>query len=669
MEGLKESNWVEGMEYSRNSKLKKMCKDDGTDATSTDHFKKSEISRTGGSILGLLEVVVKVGQIMGKDNVTISDSLVMVRGVWRLTGQKCLLIALYAPQDAKEKQMLWDYLQCGSSFTWCHKSTSKMSKLDRFLISENLLYSCPNINVITLDRYLSDHRPILLREAVFDYGPIPFKFFHHWLEMDGFIKVVEDAWREYAGEEPNAMRSMMAQYKSELEAIDSIIERGNEGEEEVNKRAEIINKILKTDKLHSMEIAQKAKVKWIIEGDENSSFFHGMLNKKRNILNIQGVMVDRVWLDNPNRTLSEDRVKEMECDVTNDEIKRAVWDCGTKKSPGPDGFTFGFFRRFWYLIQKDVNAAVRLISLIGSLYKIIAKILANRLVGVLGDIVNEVQSTFIADRQILDGPFILNEVIQCSTEEFQFGKGLKQGDPLSPFLFILTMESLHLSFQRIVDAVHVLECFYMASGLRISMSKSKIMGVNVDCDKVNRAAVRLGCLVLKTPFSYLGSIVGGHMSWKHTWNEIVERVKKRLSKWKMKTLSIGGRMTLVKSPFFDGHETNSKKASWVNWKKDLVSKDRGGLGISSLFAMNRGLMFKWVWRFLTQESTLWARIIKAIHGEDGRIGTTTRGGPKSCWMVIIWEMYDLSKNDIDSLKYLRIKLGNGENTAFWEDKW
>nr|GEZ27579.1 RNA-directed DNA polymerase, eukaryota, reverse transcriptase zinc-binding domain protein [Tanacetum cinerariifolium] len=447
-------------------------------------------------------------------------------------------------------------------------------------------------------------------------GPTPFKFFHHWLEMDGFIKAVKDAWREYAGEEPNAMRSMM----------------GDRGDEEVNKRAEIINKILNIDKLHSMEIAQKAKVKWIVEGDENFSFFHGMLNKKRNILNIRGVMVDGVWVDNPKRTLSEDQVKEMEYDVTNDEIKRAVWDCGTEKFPGPDGFTFGFFRRFWYLFQKDVNAAVRPISLIGSLYKIIAKIMANRFMGVLG---------------------------------------LKQGDPLSPFLFILTMESLHLSFQLIVDAVRVLECFYMASGLRINMSKSKIIGINVDCDKVNRAA--------------------------HTWNEIMERVKKRLSKWKMKTLSIGGRMTLVKSMlgsmpiiyfsifkvplgvirilegirshFFNGHETNSKKASWVNWKKALVSKDKGGLGISSLFAMNRGLMFKWVWRFLTQESTLWMRVIKAIHGKDGRIGTTTRGGPKSCWMVIIQEMYDLSKNGIDLLKYLRIKLGNGENMAFWEDKW
>ncbi|GJX45828.1 RNA-directed DNA polymerase, eukaryota [Tanacetum coccineum] len=233
------------------------------------------------------------------------------------------------------------------------------------------------------------------------------------------------------------------------------------------------------------------------------------------------------------------------------------------------------------------------------------------------------------------------------TEEFQFSKGLKQGDPLSPFLFILIMESLHLSFQRVVDAgmfkgfklgtsvnishmfyaddavfvgqwcesnistlVHVLECFYRASGLRINMSKSKIMGVYVDSDKVKRAAMKLGYLILKPPFLYLGLIVGGSMSRVHAWNEVVERVKKRLSKWKMKTLSIGGRLTLLKSVlgsmpifhmsifkvpsgvlrtletirshFFNGHDSNSKKASWVNWKKVLAPRKRSLLGVSIL---------------------------------------------------------------------------------------
>ena len=95
--------------------------------------------------------------------------------------------------------------------------------------------------------------------------------------------------------------------------------------------------------------------------------------------------------------------------------------------------------------------------------------------------------------------------------------------------------------------VYVLDCFHKLSRLRINMSKSKILGVNVDNDKVRGAASKLGCLILKAPFIYLGSSVGGSMTRVQAWEEVVERVKSRLSKWKMKTLSIGGRLTLLKS--------------------------------------------------------------------------------------------------------------------------
>ncbi|GJU58649.1 RNA-directed DNA polymerase, eukaryota [Tanacetum coccineum] len=868
-----------------------------------------------------------------RSSFTRSDYFVIVRGVWLKSGIDLMIVVVYAPQEAKEKRMLWDYLAHvsnqwvgklvmmgdfnevryksdrygsnfnahdaeifnsfiynagldevplgGSAYTWCLKSASKMSKLDRFFVSENLLSMCPNITAITLERFISDHRPILLREVRYDYGPIPFRFYRYWLEVDGFDKLVRDSWNVAPVNKKNAIRNFMGKLKflkdrirswlsihrsnsrgeiyflkEELRSCDEVIDKGDCSNEVVHKRTEILNKIHQVNNIQASEIAQKAKIKWAIEGDENVKFFHGMLNKKRNQSNIRGIMVNGTWVDDPvqvkreffehfrgrfdkpsvNRacidtpfpvSLSIDQKEDMERRISKEEVKRAVWDCGVDKSPGPDGFSFSFYRHFWPVIEKDVFEAVdyffmygeipngcnsnfialipkildanmvkdfRPISLIGSLYKIIAKILANRLVGVLGDLVNEVQSAFVADRQILDGPFILDEVLQwcrrkkkhalifkvdfekafdsvrwdfvddvlnkfgfgerwrtwiqsclrssrgsilvngSPTEEFQFFRGLKQGDPLSLFLFILIMESLHISFQRVVDVglfrgikinsmvnlshlfyaddaiflgqwselnidslVRVLDCFFRASGLRINMCKSKIMGVNVEDGMVKNAASKLGCLVLKTPFTYLGTKVGGNMSRKQAWKEVVDKVLSRLSRWKMKLLSIGGRLTLLKSVlgsmpifhmsifkvpssilkslesirsrFFNGQDPKSNKASWVKWNKVLTPKDKGGLGVSSLFALNRGLMLKWVWRFYSQKCSLWTKVIKAIYGEDGNLNKDVSGGVRTCWTSIVHEVRVLQGRGINVADYIRLKLGNGENTRFWLDNW
>ncbi|GKA22377.1 hypothetical protein Tco_0708339 [Tanacetum coccineum] len=206
------------------------------------------------------------------------------------------------------------------------------------------------------------------------------------------------------------------------------------------------------DHLAALEIAQKSKVKWSVEGDENTRYFQGILNKKRVQSAIRGVLSDEVWIDDPVavkniflvhfkdrfntplhsrcqldmdflNTLSTEQLEDLERNISNEEIKQAVWDCGLDKSPGPDGFTFGFYRRFWNIVHMDVVEAVkcffqngtfprggnssfialipkmhdgkmvkdfRPITLISSMYKIIAKILANRLRTVLGDLVNEV---------------------------------------------------------------------------------------------------------------------------------------------------------------------------------------------------------------------------------------------------------------------------------------
>ncbi|GKB77384.1 RNA-directed DNA polymerase, eukaryota [Tanacetum coccineum] len=138
---------------------------------------------------------------------------------------RLLVISIYAPQELSEKRDLWNYLQSfisrwdgetvlmgdfnevrsererfgyvfnqqgatafnqfisssslidppldGYAFTWSHKNASKMSKLDRFFLSEGLFDFFPHLSTICLDKNLGDHRPISFVNSALDYGPTP----------------------------------------------------------------------------------------------------------------------------------------------------------------------------------------------------------------------------------------------------------------------------------------------------------------------------------------------------------------------------------------------------------------------------------------------------------------------------------------------------------------
>ncbi|GJU83108.1 hypothetical protein Tco_1285473 [Tanacetum coccineum] len=93
------------------------------------------------------------------------------------------------------------------------------------------------------------------------------------------------------------------------------------------------------------DMIQKAKIRWAIEEDENSKYFHGIISKKRSQLAIRGVLVDGNV--------------DLESNVTYEEIKKVIWDCANNKSLGPDGFTFDFFHKYWKTIDQDVVNAVQ----------------------------------------------------------------------------------------------------------------------------------------------------------------------------------------------------------------------------------------------------------------------------------------------------------------------
>ncbi|GJV91486.1 RNA-directed DNA polymerase, eukaryota [Tanacetum coccineum] len=522
----------------------------------------------------------------------------------------------------------------GFSFTWSHPSATKMSKLDRFLVSDGIISLFPSIMAICLDRHLSDHRPILLCDIQLDFGPIPFRFYHSWFSFDGFDEMVAHTWHSFTHTDRNGMirfmkklqdlkahirkwlkdkRENLSRLKHDIEAdlrdIDKELDTSLISDMVLARRLDLKGQLHDIKAKESVDFIQKSKVRWAIEGDENSSFFHGIINKKRSQLAIRGVLIDGTWQTDP-----QDQVVDLEREVSRDEIRLPFWNCGDNKSPGPDGYTFEFFKKYWGIVGNDFCEAVehffvngafskgcnssfialipkvmdaklvsdfRPISLIGCIYKVVTKILASRLAMVISNIVSNTQSAFVSERQILDGPFIINELLHwckrknkrmmffkvdfakaydsvrwdylidvleafgfgmrwCQwirglccfakasvlvngspSREFQFQCGLKQGDPLAPLLFILVMESLHLAFSRVVEA-----------GI--------FKGVGVSRLDIETAATSIGCSIMDNQFRYLGVMVGSNMSRHKAWVDVVLKLRSRLSKWKAKTLSIGG---------------------------------------------------------------------------------------------------------------------------------
>ncbi|GJR11226.1 hypothetical protein Tco_0793878 [Tanacetum coccineum] len=245
---------------------------------------------------------------------------------------------------------------------------------------------------------------------------------------------------------------------------------------------------------------------------------------------IHGLQLD---LNFPN-TLQPDQIIDLECDVLKDEIKRAVWDCVTDKSSlGPNGV-----RRsnssFIALIPKTRDANMvkdfRPISLIGSMYKVIAKILVNRLVLVLVN-AKKKQTWFSKvdfEKALIRSDGIdLDDILKVLRKNFQFTKA-QTGITLSPFLFILVME--HYTSHPKIDLMLwvcskelFLESFTVHQS-SLNMSKVRcVMGIYGGiADKEAQDNYKDWLFPhIKTTITYLVRN-SGHMSRIQSWNETIK---------------------------------------------------------------------------------------------------------------------------------------------------
>nr|GEV54221.1 RNA-directed DNA polymerase, eukaryota [Tanacetum cinerariifolium] len=216
----------------------------------------SEAVGNSGGILCVWEATV-----FKKDYATISDNFVAIYWTWFPSNSKVLFVAIYAPQQVvvlgdfnKVRNIderrgfcfnptsarvfdqfisasgLVDVKIEGYTFTWSHPSGSKMSKLDRFLVSEGIFSIFPSIAAVYLDRHLSDHRLIILCED---------------------LKVRIRAWIK---DKRSIVSGEKDSIKKELSDIDRLLDGGDVSDSNLLRRSELHHNLYNINQMESKEV-------------------------------------------------------------------------------------------------------------------------------------------------------------------------------------------------------------------------------------------------------------------------------------------------------------------------------------------------------------------------------------------------------------------------------
>nr|GFA13096.1 hypothetical protein [Tanacetum cinerariifolium] len=271
----------------------------------------------------------------------------------------------------------------GRHFTWMNKVGTKLSKLDRFFISEGVMEDIPDIKVTAIERLWYDHSPILLHSKKANFSPSLFKLYNSWLSIDGFDDIVKSTWDSM--ETGNGSNKISSHVKlrnlknaikkwqvdvrkidisqksanlSEIHDIEKKIDDGSASISDHEKRIKLLQDIDKLENLEALDLIQKSRIKWDIEGEENSKFFHRIINSKRRTQAIADFLESHISLD---------------------EVKNVIWECSSNKAPGLDGANSSFLTLIPNINNPLSVKDFRPISLIGTHYKIISKLISNRL--------------------------------------------------------------------------------------------------------------------------------------------------------------------------------------------------------------------------------------------------------------------------------------------------
>ncbi|XP_058784197.1 uncharacterized protein LOC131658967 [Vicia villosa] len=266
-------------------------------------------------------------------------------------------------------------------FSWISGDGKSKSRIDRFLISNNVISSWGVVGQWIGKRDISDHCPVWLMVDKEDWGPKPFKFNNEWFNHNHFFDFVKKEWDDikFQGRGDYVLKEKLRLIKERLRwweknifgKIDLEIEENvkelnkwddrERWEEEIHlNNVKASKNIWFNLKLKENMLIQKSRMRWLNNGDENTRFFHNTVKERRRLNRIcmvdsnEGVassvnevketvrnhFEDKFKEDCFNRpllegiafkSLSVDQACSLEAPFTLEEIREAVWSCDGSK--------------------------------------------------------------------------------------------------------------------------------------------------------------------------------------------------------------------------------------------------------------------------------------------------------------------------------------------------
>nr|GEW25967.1 RNA-directed DNA polymerase, eukaryota, reverse transcriptase zinc-binding domain protein [Tanacetum cinerariifolium] len=232
------------------------------------------------------------------------------------------------------------------------------------------------------------------------------------------------------------------------------------------------------------------------------------------------------------------------------------------------------------------------------------------------------------------------------TSEFSLKRGLKQGDSISPFLFIIVMEGIHMPLNDGLAANMFHGVKFGSPGMHLShLFYADDVIILSEWNLIWK--ILFGSSIFFTLLPGL-RLISTNLMYMELWfrlmslSLIVLRLDYRVGRSAFSPLVVA----LLSS--------NLCSVAVVKWLNILAFLDKGGLDVGSFKEFNMSLLLKWRWRFLYNSNVLWVHVVKAIHGDEAGIdirGCHTNG----VWSSIVGSIFHLHSSGIVPLNSIRFK--------------